>query len=222
LCARRWILYVAAATIILAAELALAFYSRLPHSDIVAGFLLGPILTAITNVHVANDLHAASMTARQRWERILERLWAVIVIDFIAVLVMTVGTYAMAFAGVDLIGGLILGAFAFMIAAAIVYADVYASLEPEVSTLTVVPRAFLRSIVLGMLDFRRALALLAIQVLISTALQALALFLDAKHVAHSQIWGGLPLGTFLIVPLSALTTVIYLDLAARERQTARK
>ncbi|MGZ3547055.1 MAG: hypothetical protein ACXWNZ_01855 [Vulcanimicrobiaceae bacterium] len=221
LCVRRWPLYLAVCSVVAAAEyaaIALSHFSAL--ISIVVSLLLPPVVAATVTVNVAADA-LGEESAIPRTGRILERLWAVIVIELIQWYVYANSTSVVYSAsGLAYLGVLFLGVLGFMLLAGIIYADVDACLEQPVKTLTLVPFAFLRSLSLAFADPRRALVLLALQVVSDLLLRLALLGLLSMHIAHAEVWV-IILGTLMVVPVWAFTTVVYLDLIWRQRETGR-
>lgn len=212
-----------AVAIALQALVALAWHVR--QAVALDGFIATPILTTLVYVVVAADVRLApegtdgAHPAPPLWERFLERSWAVIVIDFVLSYVLAFGLGATASPEIaDVFGGIAVVALGAMF----VFADASAAADDDLTPLTVLPRAFARSVaaVWQPAIFPRAFALLALQLLI-VALQsaAYALFLEA-HVANAEFWSQIPLLGIATVPLSTLTMLVYLDATATRQTTA--
>jgi hypothetical protein len=117
-------------------------------------------------------------------------------------------------------GTLLLATLATFFAAMLVYAEPFAALEPSVQTLTLVPFALLRSLMLAWVNMGRVFSLFAIQLVLEIAevylLRAIApkggrLF-DIVNFAYV---------TTVNAPLAALFAVAYLDTVAQEQRSAR-
>lgn len=219
LLAQRWPLYLVSTVLVLVAETAISLGLRIRFADVVATLVAGPVLVAILNVHLGADGAESALDGLQRWERVLQRLWAVIVIDFIVAVVFGLGLSQTVAPSGDP-SRILTGAFALVLAGALLYADVFACLEEGVSTAALVPFALLRSATLAWQNMSRIFFLLALQIALFLVETYAQIGLARAHVPHAQFWATVPLGTLLAVPLTALTVVFYLDAAGREHTAA--
>ncbi|MGH8163684.1 MAG: hypothetical protein ACREP1_05040, partial [Rhodanobacteraceae bacterium] len=170
-------------------------------------------------VNVGADATGTLTAPRERTARIVERLWAVIVIEVVQWLVFFAAMREVeATGGSNWLGPFLAGTLLFMLSAAIVYADIFACLAPEVPALTIVRDGFYRSFALAWQNFSRALCLLFVQVAIGSVLQLGALGLQSLHVRGSDLWMDDVAGTLIGVPFSAFITLVYLDNLKRERE----
>ncbi|MDQ2871834.1 MAG: hypothetical protein M3R35_01750 [Candidatus Eremiobacteraeota bacterium] len=186
------------------------------------GLLLSPVLGAIVMVNVGSDVRADLESAAARAGRTLERLWAIILIQFVQNMIYNyaLGTIAPA-SGPAFLGALLVGTLFFMVLATLVYADIDASLAPNVRTLALVPSALFRSITLSSRNFSRALALLGVQIFGQTLISLVELLLQSQHVPRPELWPALILGTIMNVLATAYITVVYLDNVQRETEASR-
>lgn len=209
--------------ILLQALVALAWHVR--QAVTLDSFVATPILTTLVYVVVAADVRPRPEEAGGEtrpvaplWERFLERSWAVIVIDFLLSYVLAFGLGGTASQNLaDVFGGIAIVA----VSAMLVFADASAAADDDLTPLTILPRAFVRSLgaVWQPAIFPRAFALLALQLLV-LALQsaAYALLLQAR-VPNADFWAEIPLLGIATVPLSALTMLVYLDATATRQAT---
>jgi len=145
----------------------------------------------------------------------VERTWAIIVID---VAITLVGQIGFDTANASDPGNVLLGVLVLFLAAMLVYAGPFAALEKDVQTLTVVPFAFLRSMMLCWVNMARILSLFMIQIMVTIVQLELAQF-SARGGTQTVMLVTLAYVTVASAPLAALFTVAYLDTAAQERRS---
>ncbi len=170
------------------------------------------LLTALVYAFVWNDAREKPLPDRAAWERFLERAWAVIVIDFAAAYVASIGAAGTASADAAAIG---VGIVAMIASVLILFADVAATVDDDGTVWSLVPRAFLKSAAVA---FRpsvlvRAIAIFAFQLLILAAQESIQLALTGAHVPNAEVWSTVPLPTLLVPPVAALTLLVYRDAA---------
>lgn len=207
--ARRWPLYVGCAILVLAAQIGIDLTHALDKRllGLVGGIVVLPMLAAIVYGFVGSDIAEKPTPSPAVWERIAERLWAVIAIDAITAI------FGFANPGSDLLLGLVYLTGNLILAALLMYADVHAVIEPGLSVATVVPQSVLASARTAMsrVGYARAILLVFAQIV----LQYVGFALDGAIGAHAF---GLPsLGSTAFVtavagPFAALVTTIYVDL----------
>jgi len=184
--------------------------------------VLDPLIIVYANILTAADMRGETQAPGTIVGRGLERLWAVILIDF------ALGyLYAGAFfaQGQDL-AGRFLGFLALLLLTTLLMADVFASTEHEVSTLALIPLSFFRSITLSWQNgnMRRLVWIMAAQIALIALVEYLTLLLLHRHysAAQANFYAVTPLATLLTAPFAVLTTVIYLDCLARERERLKQ
>lgn len=213
LCLRRLPLYASAAAVVLALSIGTHTFLHLRNAETLISVAFSPIVIAIVIVFVAADARGDATTPGQRWERVLERFWAVLILDFVQSVISIAANVGMAYAfSIDgsSIQGFLLSALSIVTLGLLVYSDVYAAVEPAPSVLLLVPFACVRSMMLALGFPNRALSLVFIAVGISGVL---SLIPGPPH-AHFAIQTALAL--FIQIPLAALMTLFYLDVLARE------
>lgn len=184
--------------------------------EIYAELVFPPLVIVVVTVFAGGDA-TNTLTTAQRWERILERAWAIIVIDVGLSFVNVSGLQAVQAIGDPM--NAILGFLTLLLSGMLVYAEPFAALEKPAQTLTVVPFAILRSMMLGWVNVSRVFALLAVQ--ITVEIIVLLAEQGAPHAGiNPRIWVDLLMQTLLAAPLAALFTVAYLDTVSQERRTA--
>lgn len=185
-------------------------------ADLCAELIGPPLVIAVVTVFAGADATNA-LTIAQRWERILERAWAIIILDVGLSFVQISGIETM-LSGASNAGDTIMGFLTLLLSAMLVYAEPFAALEKDAQTLTLLPFAILRSMMLGWVNISRIFSLFAVQI------GAIILGILAHQAAlalklNAVLWADLPFGTIVSVPLAALYTVAYLDTVSQEKRT---
>jgi hypothetical protein len=219
-CSAHFPIFALVALACLAAEAAIYFllHPKLPN---VGDAIFPPILTTIVYVYVAANLSDESHRIAQPWERILERVWAVVVIDFITSLI-----FAVALSGFAM-GSLLnaaLGVTVLFMFATMLFADVYAAVEPNVTVLGVVPLAFLRSISLAWQkgNLPRILVILSLWLVFNAIQAALLTLFNHWHIRDAAFWSDAPFALLATIPIAAFTALVYFDCVSRERLSSDK
>lgn len=208
---RRLSLYAAVLAGALVLEALAVFAAHLKHGDAFAASIVVPAVITIVYAFTAADA-LGKTEASAVWGRILERVWAVIAIDFIDNII---AGASIATAGSGALLDMIVGAFVQFIAATLVFVDVAAVLDDNDRWYMLVPQAYARGLAVAwqrgnlwrcFLVYALSLAAL----LLDTALAALC-----SHVGPPQLafWAPLALGTILSLPISAFTVIVYFDAA---------
>lgn len=220
--ARRWPLYLAISVAVAAVQAALYFSVHIRRIEPLVFILLGPIIVTVVYVHAKNDAAGDRLSPSELWGRILERLWAVILIDFVG--------FCLNFAFGAALGAAFLpgGGLSELLAAAgglaalgiTMFADVRAAVAQDVSPLHLLPDAFFASARLALRNASRIFFLLAVNIFASTLVSLLYVELHAKHVRDDLFWSNLPLEVVLAAPLAALTAAFYLECLKRDAETA--
>jgi len=185
-----------------------------------AGFVTAafpPIIAVLANIQTAADLRAAPLPLSELFDLALTRLWAVIILDLVFYWSLGLGVEIMLSS--SSIGNWLAGLIAFMLAATLIFADVYASVEPQPNRLRTLPLAIVRSVSLACQNgnLARVFSLASLLMLIVVAGELLNQWVGAHHVRDAVFLGEVPFGTLVQAPLSALVTAVYLDSLARER-----
>ena len=211
---QRWLLYLLVCAVVFALQAAFVTFVHVKLADLYAMLVGPPLAIAVITVFVAGDA-TGTLTIAQRWERIAERAWAIIVID--------VGLSFVNASGLQTVQAgdamnVVFGFLTLLLSGMLVYAEPFAALESQTQTLTLVPYAILRSMMLAWVNISRIFALLAVQV----ALDILVLLAEqgARHAGiNVTLWVDLALQTLLAAPLAALYAIAYLDTVSQERRT---
>ncbi len=183
--------------------------------------IVTPLLTAMVYAYIARDVRTAP-DQMPPWERALERSWAVIAIDFVVFLTMTLAeAYT---AGSDLTG-FVLGTLLIGLTALLIYADAAATIDDGVTPVLLLPMAIWRSVSLGFHapNFQRMLFLAAAQILFSAAIEAAGAY--ATHLHQSDAMTLLiqtALACLLTPPIAAVTAILYIDAIEAERNAGSR
>jgi hypothetical protein len=218
-CARHALLFGAVTVAVLLLQRAVyAFFpGELGANFVAAAFT--PIIAVTANIAAAADLRATSLSLGELFDLALTRLWAVIVLDLAFSWLLQVAFNVM-FA--PSLGDALVGLIGFILAATLVFADVYASVEPQPNLLRTLPLAIMRSVGLSWQDgnIARVFSLASLLMLLFVGNALLGLWIMTHHVRDAVFLANVPLGTVVQAPLSALFTAVYLDCLARERRRA--
>lgn len=215
---RRWLLYVLTCACVFGIEYLFYTFIHVKLATFYAELIGSPLITVIVMVYVGADATATLETAAARIERIIERAWAIIILDVGITMLTRAAFEAMS---VSDAGEALLGILAMFLSATLVYSEPFAALEPDVQTLTIVPFALLRSLMLAWVNVSRVFSLFAIQIALAIA----ELFLlRAVAPKPGPLFDLIDLGYVAVVtaPLAALFTVAYLDTAAQEQRRLRR
>jgi hypothetical protein len=208
---RRFPLYAAVVTAAILLEALVVFSGRFAAGFAIANDLVVPIVVAIAYAFTAADA-AANRDARSVWLRILERAWAVIVIDFVLDFITESAIASVKQGGLL---DLLMGSLTQLLAATLVFVDVAAVLDDDDNWLLLVPRAFGRGIALAWQpgNLWRCFVIYSLQfVVFAIGVAVLALF-ERFGIRGGTFWAFLALGTVLAPPISAFTVLVYFDAA---------
>lgn len=199
-----------------------AVYAAFP-GEVGANFVAAaftPIIAAIVNIQTAADLRAAPLSLSELFDLALTRLWAVIILDVVFYWLLQLA-FAIMFSS-PAIGDALVGLIGFMLAATLIFADVYASVEPQPNRLRTLPLAVLRSVSLAWQNgnIARVFSLASFLMLLFIGAALLNQWIVAHHVRDAVFLGEVPLGTIVQAPLSAVFTAVYLDCLLREHRRA--
>jgi len=218
-CRRQALLFSVLTLAVLAIQRAVyAFFPNEVGADFVSAAFT-PIIVVVVNIQTAAALRGTPLPLGQLFDLALTRLWAVIIIDLGISWLM--GT---AFGAIfsPSIGDAIFGALAFMLGATTLFADVYASVEPQPNWLRTVPLAIFGSISLSWQNGNivRVFFLAGLWALLFLASALVTQWAVSQHLHDAIFLGVVPLSTLTQAPLAALFTAVYLDSLARTRPAA--
>ncbi len=181
--------------------------------SIVAGALLDAIVLAYTKVDVDGS------DATNPWSIVLERLWVVVIANFIFTFVTEI---AIELVATGSLGARILGAFTLPLAAAMVFAECIAVVSDDERWWWLPVASVggsLRTSWQSAANMSRAIVLFALQLLpigISGALEPL---LKSAHVPLASFWSEVPLGILLTIPLDVLIVLAFFDASGYSRKS---
>jgi hypothetical protein len=215
---RRWILYAASCGAVFGVEVLFYTFVHVRMANFYAELIGSPLLSAIVLVNIGADATHGLPTAALRLERIIERAWAIIVIDVGITMLTRAGFISMSSTDA---GQIFLGVIVIFMAAMLVYAEPFAAVENDVQTLTLVPFAVLRSMMLAWVNISRIFSLFAIQIGLTIVELQLLRWLAPKGGPKLDL---IDLGfvTVITAPLAALFAVAYLDTLAQERRMRQR
>lgn len=212
---RRWLLYVLVCGAVFGLQAAFIANVHVKASDFYAQLIGAPLVILVVTVFVGADA-TNTLTIGQRWERIAERGWAIIVLDVGLSFVQLSGFQSM-MSGSDA-GSMLMGFLTLLLSAMLVYAEPFIALEKEAQALTLLPFAILRSMMLGWVNVSRIFSLFAVQIV--TLIAGILVHEAAlKVLPRSTLWIDIAYGTLITAPLAALYTVAYLDTLSQEKRS---
>jgi hypothetical protein len=207
-----WYVFLAVCIATVAAQSAATFLIHLPNMDLLAAAAIPPIACAIAFAYAGRDVLGNPLRV---WPRVVERVWAVIVLDAM------VYVFGSPLAKMDQNGfpALFLEVVGLLIALLTMYADVFATLESDVSTLMLLPTAIWRSIQLAASSrgWLWAIAFLFVEGVLTAVIGLLAPALAHVGLPDTAAWCIIIVSGFSAVPLSVLLAVVYMDLSLRDR-----
>ncbi len=192
-----------------------AFYAfvHVRFSDFYAELIGQPLIIVVVTTYAGCDARETLPSPSERWTRILERAWAVIVIDVALSFVSTVGFATMQAGDFS---DFLFGAIVLFLGAMLIYAEPYVCLDDAGALLTMVPFAILRSMMLAWVNMSRIFSLFALELVVMMA--EYYVHAGASRAVHDPVWTDMAFSSALAVPLAVLFTVAYLDTLSQERQ----
>lgn len=190
-------------------------YRSFPHNDAVAltsALIMGSALDAVVLVRTKADVDGH---ARTPWEHVLERLWAILIVNFIFTF-MTMSGLGLLLAS-DIITRL-LGMLTLLFAIAMVFAEAIAAVGDEERWWFLVIAAVGESIRTAWRGSNLwfAGALFAAQLLPVALGNALQPLLTLHHVPDASFWSNVPVGILLAIPLDVVIVLAYLQMTGYE------
>jgi len=178
-------------------------------AQLVADAVVQPLFVIVVTAFSFGDLSGDGAAAL--WARVLERLWAVLLIDLLVVLIAAFGLGGIIAPD---IGSRVLGTGLIVIAISFIFADVYATVADDVPWWLLVPRSFAASMIATWrgLTFTRAMVVFALGDLLPAPIAALAQsYLQSLHVAHADFWSTAVPVMLLLPVVQAFSTFVFLD-----------
>lgn len=216
--ARHAALYAIAGLIVVALEALIVFdwHANPVMTTTVASVIIEPFFVTIVSAFTYADVRQ-DLTLAATWLRVLERSWAVLLIDLLGTLIVIVGLQSLYTA--DLVQRL-LGTVVIVVAVSFVFADVAATVVDNAEPWwLLVPRSLGASVATAWrgTTFTRALLIFAVGTLLRFVITTIAQgALDARHVPLSLVWANAIPVVLLLPVVQALCTYVYLDAIGHE------
>ena len=154
------------------------------------------------------DSDDVPQSAAATWERVLDRSWVVIVIDLIFTIFANDGLSAIL--SQDPLN-VIVGTVILLISATLVFADTSGTVD-DMPVWWLLPGAFWRSLrVARGTVYLRALAILCLELIQALAQVPLFDWMRELKIASPDFWSSVPLNAITLVPIAALTALVYRD-----------
>lgn len=212
-------MYLGTSAVVFGLQAAFYAFVHVRFAEYYAALIGAPLVGAVVMVFAGADATGTLPAASERWGRIIERAWAIIVIDVGISFVQVAGLQTIA-AGASDAGSALMGMLALFLAAMLVYAEPFACLETQVRTRAILPLALMRSMMLAWTNMSRIFSLFAIELALSIA-DVGVLRLGTVAGLKDPNWLELLFWTMATAPLALLFTVAYLDTLSQEQSAAQ-
>lgn len=215
---QHWLALAIAAVATVLCEGAVHAFARVAHADIIAQIVVPQAITAIcygfAGLTTANQPPRAEL-----WPRILERLWAVVVINVVLELASLFSSSDAANAGQSFFMQLAV----MLVIVLLALSDVAAVVQPNLRMRDVLPFAVVRSarLVANTLVWMRVLAVLIVNYLLTEALTAGAQALSATGHGALAFWVAAVANVVLTAAFAVYLALIYFDADLRDRIAKR-
>jgi hypothetical protein len=191
------------------------FVWRVPHGLAYSGYVLPPLYTTLVYAFVWADCADTPQSAASTWERVLERAWAVIVIDLVFSIFVNTGLSGIVTQDpVEVVLGIVI----LMISATLTFADTSATVD-EMPVWWLLPGALWRSLRIARGQvYLRAIAILALALIPAILQVPLFDWMHHAEIANAEFWSTVPLDAITVAPIAALTALVYREAT---RKTAK-
>ncbi len=216
--ARHAALYALTGFVVIGAEALIVFnwHPKPPIAENIAIIIIEPFFVAIVNAFTYADVRG-DLSTGATWSRVLERSWAVLIIDVLCWLVALIGFQSIASTGIF---DKLLGAGVTIVAVSLIFADVHATVVDDAEPWwLLVPRSLAASMAVAWqgVAFARALIVFALVVLLPNLLAILLQSaLAARHVPAPSFWANAASVLLLLPLVQAFCTQVYLDAIGHE------
>jgi len=201
-------LYAGATACVMALQWIVVFGFHIQYGYEYSSAVLLPLLTTIAYAFTWADSDESPQTAASTWERVLERSWAVIVLDLGVGLVQGIG-FASVRTGDPI--NLTLGIIVLVITAPLVFADTSATVD-DMPVWWILPGAVWRAMRVARGPvYLRAVILVALAVVVDIAQRELFDRMHHAKIADADFWSQMPINALAVVPVAALTALVYRD-----------
>ncbi|MFN2449305.1 MAG: hypothetical protein ABR508_05855 [Candidatus Baltobacteraceae bacterium] len=214
---KRWPLYAATLAGGIAIQMVLLQFVRgSPQTWSFVQLIAAPLVNAIVLVNVGADAAGVLPANGARLERLLERAWAIILIDAALTISLAVALDTMNKGDA---GARLMALMVVFMQTMLIYAEPYAALDEHVSAIALIPFALLRSMMLSWVNIVRICTMFVLQLAVITGSYLLIL---AMHGSAAPLveYANIVYGTAATAALSALYAVAYLDTLSQERASA--
>jgi hypothetical protein len=206
---RHLLLYVAIGCAAVALQAAIVYLWHAKDALVVASFIVPPFFVTIANAFTFADVAGEERAAT--WLRILERSWAVLIVDLLLQLLAVVELTQIGSGDLLL---QILGSFTLVLNVSLVFSDVHATIGDADPWWLLVPRSLAASMAVAWqrAAFTRAIICFAVLTLLPSFIDAvLAHAFGQRHIAHADLWASAVVLVLATPPTQAFCTLVYLD-----------
>ena len=220
---RYWIVFATTGAAVVLCEGAIHVFVRIAHMDELAELVLPQIIVATVYAFAGSDV-AKQPQRSEVWTRILERIWAVVVLNvaFELLLLFSLG----AIGTVDAGGGVqmfFMQLAVMLIMVLVAFADVIAVVQPNLRMRDVLPFSIVRSarLVANTLVWMRVLGLLIADYVIGTAAAAGTQAISGAGMRTLAFWAYAGTNALITIVLAAFLALLYFDADLRDRIAKR-
>lgn len=215
-----WVALLAAIAGTLACEGAIHTFAHTAHVDEFAQLLVPQVATAIAYALAGAD--ALGQPPRgQLWVRVLERLWAVVIVNAVP---SAAGLAAATAVGTSVDAQTFFMQLALMLVAILLaFADVAAVIQPDLRMRDVLPFSIARSarLVANTLIWMRVLGLMIVDALLMAAVTVGTQALARAGLGVPAFWAYAGASTLITVTLAVFLALLYVDADLRDRIAKR-
>ena len=206
-------LYAGLAIAAIALQWAIYLVKNAPAILFTSGIVIDAVIATIVFAQAKGDVDGSN--ARDVWSRVLDRLWAVVIVDFITTYVSLVGIELLAAGD---IANRVIAIPILLIAVATVFSEAIAVVVDGDQWWFLVIRAIGSSIRTAWsgATYGRAIILFALQFVPMVAGEALTSVSAQHHIAIAPFWRDVPLDVLFSIPLDALIVLAFFDASGYE------
>ncbi len=197
------------ACVSVALQAAIVYLWHAKNAVLVANFIVPPLFVAIVNAFTFADLDGE--TTADTWLRILERSWAVLIVDLLLTFLVIVG---FVYLESDDFFARALGAVMIVLYVSMIFADVHATTGEAEPWWLLIPRSFGASMAAAWqrAAFSRAMiCFVAITLLPTAIVYGLEAAFGQRHVPHADLWANAVTVALALPPTQAFCALVYLD-----------
>lgn len=209
--ARRWPAYAALAAGLFAADALFHTFVRVKGADLIAALIFSPLFDAAAILIAAHDAREDRVPLLSR---LVDRAWAVVVVEFIATFLEQTAQAGFAPGSGFALAATLLLTFCAML----VYSPVDALLSETESALLLVPLAFANSLRMAWQNISRVFALFSIVLTLELITGLVMLRFDLLHRPQAAFWATTPIAAAGTIVVDVIVTAAYVDLLRRGRK----